>query len=120
MIIRSHYLTTKEQVEIVRSLKLGKVMLERMEKDFEAIGKKLIETHSEELYKQYDVKDPEDLERMKNSFNLLTDWMGKDMEVYASIKSPDKVKRVFPPIETQLLSINKIALLGEQNSPSEE
>lgn len=120
LIIRSHYLTTKEQVEKVRSLKLENDILERMEKDFETIGKRLIETHSEELCKQYDVKDPEDLERMKNSLNLLTDWMSKGMEVYASIKSPDEVKSVFPPLETQLLSIDKIALLGEQNSQSEK
>ena len=120
LIIRSHYLTTKEQVEKVRSLKLGNDMVERMEKDFETIGKKLIETHSEELCKQYDIKDPEDFERMKNSLNLLTDWMNKGMEVYASIKTPDEVKCVFPPIETQLLSIDKIALLGKQNSQSQE
>ena len=80
----------------------------------------MIETHSEELCKQYDIKDPEDFERMKNSLNLLTDWMNKGMEVYASIKTPNEVKRVFPPIETQLLSIDKIALLGEQNSQSQE
>ena len=120
LIIRSHYLTTKEQVEKVRTLKLGNDMVERMEQDFETIGKKLIETHSEELCKQYDIKDPEDFERMKNSLNLLTDWMNKGMEVYASIKTPNEVKCVFPPIETQLLSIDKIALLGEQNSQSQE
>ena len=120
LIIRSHYLTTQEQVEKVRSLKLGNDMLERMENDFETIGKKLIETHSAELCEQYDIKDPEDLERMKNSLNLLTDWMSKGLEVYASIKSSDEIKSVFPPIETQLLSIDKIALLGERNSHSEE
>ena len=118
--IRSHYLTTKEQVEKVRSLKLGNDMIERMEKDFETVGKKLIEAHSEELCKQSDIQNPEDFERMKNSLNLLTDWMSKGMEVYASIKSPDEIKSVFPPIETQLLSIDKIALLGEHNSNSEE
>ena len=57
---------------------------------------------------------------MKNSLNLLTDWMSKGMEVYASIKSSDEVKCVFPPIETQLLSTDKIALLGEQSSQAEE
>ena len=120
LIIRSHYLTTKEQVEKVRCLKLGNDMIERMQKDFETVGDKLIETNSEELCNQYDIKAPEDIERMKNSLNLLTNWMNKGMEIYASIKSPDEVKCVFPPIETQLLSIDKIALLGEQKSQSEE
>lgn len=42
------------------------------------------------------------------------------MEIYASVKSPSDVKTVFPPIETQLLSNDQIALLGEQSSQSEK
>lgn len=73
LIIRSHYLTTKTQMETYRTLKVQNDMLEHMEENFETVNKMLVEKYCTELCEQYDVKDPEDFERMKNSLNLLSD-----------------------------------------------
>ena len=119
LIIRSHYLTTKTQMETYRSIKLSNDMIERMEEVHETASKQLLETHCKELCEKYDVKDPEDFERMKNSLHLLSDWMSKGLEIHAAIKASPEVKAVFPPLEKQLLSTDEIALLSEQTGSAE-
>lgn len=113
MIIRSHYLTTKEQSEKIRSLQIGNDALEEAKKINNVIGEHLLEKVSSELASEYDVKEPEDIGRLKNSIELLSQWMCKGMEIYASVQADSETKAVFPPISTQALPEGTLALLTE-------
>lgn len=113
LIIRSHYLTTKEQSEKIRSLQLGNDALEEATKINKAIGDCLLEKVSSDLASENNINDPEDMERLKNSIDLLANWMCKGMEIYASVQTEPETKAVFPPISTQSLPESTIALLTQ-------
>ena len=120
IIIRSHYLETKKQEETIRNLEMGNEMLESFIKINQEVGKKLLERVSLDLTKEYEINDPEDNERLKNSLQLLSDWMSKGMEVYASVQAPQETKAIFPPLETQSLPTNNICCLADKKTESEE
>ena len=77
------------------------------------ITKGLLAKVSTELAEEHNISDPEDLGRLRNSIQLMADWMDKGMEVYASIQAPEETKAVFPPIEKQTLPEGIIGLLTE-------
>lgn len=113
LVIRSHYLTSREQEERVRSLQLGNDALENAMVINKQITKGLLAKVSTELAEEHNISDPEDLGRLRNSIQLMADWMDKGMEVYASIQAPEETKAVFPPIEKQTLPEGIIGLLTE-------
>lgn len=117
LVIRSHYLTTREQEEKIRSLNLGNDALENAMEINKQISRGLLTKVSTELAEDHDITDPEDLGRLKNAIQLMADWMNKGMEVYASIQAPEETKAVFPPIERQTLPEGVIALLTDGTQP---
>ena len=120
LIIRSHYLTTKEQEEKIRSLNLGNALLENAVEVNKTISKGLMDQVCSDLAEKHDIKDPEDKLRLKGSLQLLSDWMSKGMEIYPSVLAPAETKAVFPPIEQQSLPESVTALLTDgSNSASE-
>jgi len=113
LIIRSHYLTTKEQVETIKKLQLGNEILENTVAINKQVSRGLLNNAANELAQDHDISDNEDIERLKNSIQLMADWMNKGMEVYASIQAPTETKAVFPPIEKQTLPEGMVALLTD-------
>lgn len=113
IVIRSHHLTAKEQSEKIRSLQLGNDALESAEKINKTISEQLLEKVSSELATENNITDPEDMERLKNSIDLLANWMCRGMEIYASVQTEPETKAVFPPISTQSLPESTIALLTQ-------
>lgn len=113
LVIRSHYLTSREQEERVRSLQLGNDALENAMAVNKQITKGLLTKVSTELAEEHNITNPEDLGRLRNSIQLMADWMDKGMEVYASVQAPDETKAVFPPIEKQTLPEGIIGLLTD-------
>lgn len=120
LVIRSHYLTTKEQEEKIRSLSLGNEVYENAVEINKTISKGLLDQTCAELAEKHDVNDPEDKLRLKSSLQLLSDWMAKGMEIYPSILAPSETKAVFPPIEKQSLPQSVIGLLTDGNTVEEE
>lgn len=120
LVIRSHYLTTKEQEERIRSLSLGNEVYENAVELHKTISKSLLEQTSAELAEKHDVNDPEDKLRLKNSLQLLSDWMSKGMEIYPSILAPSETKAVFPPIEEQSLPQSIMVLLTDGSATEGE
>ena len=113
LVIRSHYLTSREQEERVRSLQLGNDALENAMAVNKQITKGLLTKVSTELAEEHNITNPEDLGRLRNSIQLMADWMDKGMEVYASVQAPEETKAVFPPIEKQTLPEGIIGLLTD-------
>lgn len=115
LVVRSHYLTTIEQEEKIRSLQLGNDALENAMGINKQISKGLLNKVATELAEEHNISDPEDLGRLKNSIQLMADWMNKGMEVYAAIQAPAETKAVFPPIEKQTLPEHIVGLLTDGN-----
>ena len=113
LVIRSHYLTSKEQEERIRTLNIANEALENAMSVNKQITRGLLTKVSSELAEEHNITDPEDVGRLKSSIQLMADWMNKGMEVYASIQAPAEVKAVFPPIERQTLPESVIALLTD-------
>lgn len=113
LVIRSHYLTTQEQEEKIRTLQLGNDALENAMDINKQITKGLLSKVSAELADEHGISEPEDVVRLQRSVQLMADWMNKGMEVYASIQAPEETKAVFPPIEKQSLPEGVIALLTD-------
>lgn len=111
LVIRSHYLTTKEQEERYRGLKLGNDVLDNQKQINEAVAKGLLEKVTSELAAEHEISDPEDIGRIKLSIQLLSDWMGKGMEVYAAVQASPEVKAVFSPVAQQALPTETIKML---------
>ncbi len=120
VIIRSHILTTRAQTEQLRTLKLKNDILESMVNGFKEIETALVEKETANLAQDYDINDPEDMERLRHSTQSLADLMSKGLEIYAAVGSPDDVKAVFPPLEQQRLSESDIKMLREANDPTVE
>lgn len=120
LVIRSHYLTTKEQEERIRSLSLGNEIYANAVEINKTVSKGLLDQVSAELAEKHDVNDPEDKLRLRNSLQLLSDWMSKGMEIYPSILAPSETKAVFPPIEKQSLPQSVMALLTDGSASEVE
>lgn len=120
LIIRSHHLTCKEQSEKIRTLQLGNDILESANEVNKTITKKLLDSVCADLAKEHDISEPEDVGRLKNSIQLLADWMNKGMEIYAAVEAPSETKAVFPAIEMQSLPENTLALLTGNNDTVDE
>lgn len=118
IIIRSHSLTAKEQAERLRSLQLSNDILEQTNKANKQLGKIIMDKVSSDLANEHGISDPEDIGRIKNSIQLVSDWMSKGMEIYAAINAPTETKAVFPPIANQFLSESTIALLTDGSDTS--
>ena len=120
LIIRSHYFTTQEQEEKIRALKLGNDLLDNAVEINKTISKGLLEQVCTDLAEEHGVTDPEDKLRLKNSLQLLSEWMCKGMEIHPSVLAQEEIKAVFPPIEKQTLPQSMIALLTDGSNSKEE
>lgn len=118
--IRSHWITCKQQEEAARKAKISNDLLEVLVSTNNEIIQKMKENAIEELSKTNDITDPEDLARMDHSFDLLSKWINKGMEVYQAIDAPDEVKAAFPPVEQQELPEIAQKLLSEHTETEEE
>lgn len=119
MIVRSHYLTTKTQMEAIRGLKIANDILEQQKNVSIVFGNALLEKAASELSEKHSITDPEEMGHVKRSIELLSNWMGKGMEVYAAIQAPPDVKAVFSPIEKQALPEETMKLLAERDVEAE-
>ena len=113
VIIRSHYLTAKQQQEQIRRLELDNAYIQKADEINEAVEKKLLEKITAQLAEEESLDDPEDVERLKNSLKLLSDWMKKGMEIHASLPSPEDAKALFPSLEKQAIPVESLTLLTD-------
>lgn len=119
LIIRSHYLTTREQEENIKRLNLGNEILNTVAETNKTVGNALMKKTCDELAEKHNINDPEDRERIRHSLNLMTDWMSKGMEIYPSVIAPPETKAVFPPVERQALPKSVSALLDDGKTDEE-
>ena len=111
VMIRSHWLTCKQQEEEARKLGIADDFLESLAKTHKEIIDKMKNKIVDDLSEEHGIKDPEEHERLRYSFSLFGELMNKGMEVYASIDTGTEVKAAFPPIEHQKLPEGVVKML---------
>lgn len=114
IIIRSHILSCKQQEALIRQSNAKGDLLESIIKANHDALETLSQKSATAIAKEYDVSDPEDIEKVSRSLLYLGNWMSRGMEIYASISASDEVKAVFPPIEQQKLSAAEFKMLSEK------
>lgn len=119
LVMRSHYITTKQQEEDLKRMKLGNELLEKYVEVNNSISDKLLDNAIEDLAHNHNINEPEDRERIRHSIKLMTDWMSKGMEIYPSVIAPPETKAVFPPVERQALPKSVSALLDDGDATEE-
>lgn len=110
-IIRSHWLTCKQQEESLQSLKLSNDILNELKNKNQAILDIAKEQVLNELAASNDIIDPEDNERLKYAMNVFIEQINKGMEIYACVGAPQEIKAIFPAIEIQALSDTSLKML---------
>ena len=118
VIIRSHMITAKEQEENARKLGLANDLLKSMVDAHKNMISLAAEKAVEELSHEYNIEESEAKGRLKYDLTTLAEWMGRGMEIYASIDTADETKAIFPPLEVQEIPTNKIELISEHTSES--
>lgn len=116
IIIRSHYLTCKQQEKNARTFRLSNDLIESLSKVHNAMLNSTLETVTKNLSDSYNIENPEDSERLKLSLKMLSDLMSPGMEIYAGINTPAETKALFPPVATQKLATNATGLLSEKST----
>lgn len=111
--IRSHALAYKQEEEKFRTLKLENDVLEHVIHAHSVALKKITEDIVEELSEYNGVTEHEDQERIRMSVERLEKWIGRGMEIHASINAPKETKLLFPPIERQSLPQEIIKALAD-------
>lgn len=118
--LRSHALTLKEQEERGKQLGMQTEELKAMVK----ANKKLLQLETEQaakaLAQEYNVEDPEAVERTRYSLSRLKELMDQGLEIYKAIGSGPNIKAVFPPVEAQHLPEQTIQRLTEHEEDTNE
>ena len=94
-------------------------MLEQQKAINETVAQKLLDKVTNELAKDYEISEPEEMGRIKHSVDLLSQWMGKGMEIYAAIQAAPEVKAIFSPVDQQALPPETIKLLSGGDDSNE-
>lgn len=115
VVIRSHIITCKQQQEAAKKAGIANDYLTTLIDFNKTFQEKLEENAVNELCESSNVTDPEERQRFRHSFNLLSEWMEKGMQIYASIDSSEDIKTLFPTVEAQSLPEKVIKLLEEVN-----
>lgn len=103
IILRSHWLTCKQQEEDLKKTKKGNELLDNVVEANKAIMEYYRGEAVNELSESHNITDNEDKERLGHSLKLLYELLGRGIEIYPAISAPTEVKAVFPPLETQVL-----------------
>lgn len=109
LVIRSHYLTIKQQeLEIERS-SIEQGEKNELLKNINRLYKIYIENAIEELEEETGCKisDGDERGRAEQSMEKAGNLIDKGLQIYASIDSPKEIKALFEPLEMKYLSIEQ-------------
>lgn len=103
MAIREHSAVCRQQEELARASKIKNDLMESIVTVNKSIIKQELQAAAEDLASEGQIQDPEAVEHIRGSMELLKKWLDRGMEVYAAIDAPSEVKAAFPPVERQSL-----------------
>lgn len=117
LIVRSHYLTNKEQEQRLKQLQFQTNMLEGVVEAFDQAHQLELQNVAGALSDEYEITAPEDRARMDEAVKRLFDLCSKGVEIYQAINE-GTTTAVFPPVDRQRLTTEQIKMLteGKQNA----
>ncbi len=101
--LRAQSLKLKEYEEVVKQVEMKTEILQQVVESNKKIIKGLTAQAAAELAQDKNVTNPEDIERIRMTLDVLMEWSQKGMEIYAAIDSPEEIKTAFPSLEMQAL-----------------
>lgn len=119
LVLRSHLITFKQQVEALKKAENSTEMLESLTAAHKIVLDQLRTETVEKLAASHGILDNEDKKRLDYSLKLLSEWMGRGLEIYSAIDAPSEVKAVFPPLEMQALQQTQPELLMSESEKTD-
>lgn len=113
MTVYSHFITCKQQEEVMRALKLSNDIIEAQHKTHSEVTNALLSNFAESINQEHGISGNEALEQTKYTLKTLSDWLGKGMEIHSSINASPEVKAIFPPVEKPNLPEATLKMLTE-------
>ncbi len=109
IIIRSHYLTTKQQKQEIERASIEQGEKDELLKNINRIYKIHIENVIKELEEKTGCKisDGDERGRAEQSLQKMGELIDKGLRIYSSIDSPKETKALFEPLEMKYLSIEQ-------------
>lgn len=101
--LRAQALKLKEYQEVVKQAEMKTEILQQLVESNKTIMKELTAKTAKELAQDGNIDNPEDIERIRMTLDVLMEWSQRGMEIYAAIDSPEEIKAAFPSLETQAL-----------------
>lgn len=114
LIVRSHKISTDQQMETLKRSKIKTETLEAIVKAHDDSKDAILDAYASDLEEKCgELQDGEQHGHVKLAIDKLSDWMRRGLEIYAAIETDDKTKVLFPPVERQRLSDHLAGLLPE-------
>ncbi|GAA4372129.1 hypothetical protein GCM10023186_01270 [Hymenobacter koreensis] len=99
----------------VRGLGIRNTAVEEIQQAQQALLKEVIDAEANHINEEnYDIKNPERVERLKHSIELFSKLIEKGTEIYPSLAAPENVSNLFPNINNLTGVVSKIKQIGNQ------
>lgn len=109
LILKSHFETTKQQEELLRTSKTKNDILDMAAQTFKTLHETTMNQILDELEgEEVQFNNPEERDKTKVALEKMVNLLDKGMEIYASIDSPKEIQVLFPPLESERLLTDNI------------
>lgn len=118
--LRSHYITIEKQKKELEHDNIDRAEKEKMISYLNRTYQKTVDTAIKELEEitNHDIEDGDERIRSVQAFERLERLLGKGLQIYSTIDSPEETKALFKPLEMKYLEINKQLRLFEDKEES--
>lgn len=99
--IKSHFISLRQQEEILRTQKMENDLLKSSLKTHEMLRKHYLSEATKEMKKQnedHPLKDGEEEGKVEKSLEKLSGLLEKGVEIYASLNTEREIQALFPPL----------------------
>jgi len=114
--IRTNIATCKLLINQAKTSGVATEMMSKIIESHNVITEALTYRLANELCSDVGVNDKESIERAKYSLGLVSNWMDKGLEIYASVNAPIETKQLFPTKERQCITDSVLGKLSEKTT----
>lgn len=118
--IKSHMTTVKMQEETLRSMEIKNEIAETVLNAFKQTKDSLFQQNLDALKNEIgELKDGEEVDKVKKTLEKLGYWMDKGMQIYSSIDTPPEIKDAFPAQQEYSFLTDDLQKLIEEKKDKE-
>lgn len=123
IIIRSHYLTTESQKQLIENSAKEQDEKEELIKSITKVYNMQVDNAINELEREteYKISDGDERGRVEQALQRTIDLIDKGLQILASIDTKQETKALFEPLEMQYLAIeNKLKVIEDKKKRKKE